>query len=116
MAKTSNSARNPPTKTRPHRTVWISSSPDSNSYAALQRSLRNGARIEEPLACAEVISQTTCPFANLPSSKTGHWGEGITAEDMTALRWVKPKIVVEVSFVEWTRDGCCGIRVHRPAD
>jgi ATP-dependent DNA ligase len=49
--------------------------------------------------------QSKCPFANLPSSKTGHWGEGITAEDMTALRWVKPKIVVEVSFVEWTRDG-----------
>jgi bifunctional non-homologous end joining protein LigD len=24
---------------------------------------------------------------------------------MTALRWVKPKIVVEVSFVEWTPDG-----------
>jgi ATP-dependent DNA ligase len=24
---------------------------------------------------------------------------------MTSLRWVKPKIVVEVSFVEWTRDG-----------
>jgi bifunctional non-homologous end joining protein LigD len=46
-----------------------------------------------------------CPFANLPSSKTGHWGEGITAADMAALRWVKPMIVVEVSFVEWTRDG-----------
>ena len=24
---------------------------------------------------------------------------------MTTLLWVKPKIVVEVSFVEWTRDG-----------
>ena len=24
---------------------------------------------------------------------------------MTALRWVKPKLAVEVSFVEWTRDG-----------
>jgi ATP-dependent DNA ligase len=30
--------------------------------------------------------QARCPFANLPSSKTGHWGEGITAEDMAALR------------------------------
>ena len=35
------------------------------------------------------IEQSPCPFANLPSSKTGHWGEGITAEDMAALRWVK---------------------------
>jgi ATP-dependent DNA ligase len=33
------------------------------------------------------------------------WGEGITVEDMTALRWVRPKIVVEVSFAEWKRDG-----------
>jgi bifunctional non-homologous end joining protein LigD len=23
---------------------------------------------------------------------------------MSKLRWVKPKVVVEVSFVEWTRD------------
>ena len=46
-----------------------------------------------------------CPFADLPSIKSGHWGEGVTPEDMTKLRWVKPKLVVEVSFVEWTRDG-----------
>ena len=46
-----------------------------------------------------------CPFANLPSSRTGHWGEGITAEDMLALRWVRPSVSVQVAFVEWTRDG-----------
>ncbi|MFN2444486.1 MAG: hypothetical protein ABR606_02670 [Vicinamibacterales bacterium] len=40
-----------------------------------------------------------------PNSGTSHWGEGITAEDMTKLRWVKPRLVVEVAFVEWTRDG-----------
>jgi bifunctional non-homologous end joining protein LigD len=46
-----------------------------------------------------------CPFADLPSTRSGHWGEGVTAEDMKKLRWVKPRVVVEVSFVEWTRDG-----------
>jgi bifunctional non-homologous end joining protein LigD len=46
-----------------------------------------------------------CLFVNLPSAGMGHWGEGVTAEDMTKLRWVKPTLVVEVSFVEWTRDG-----------
>jgi ATP-dependent DNA ligase len=46
-----------------------------------------------------------CPFANLPMSRTGHWGEGVTAEDMTKLQWVRPRLVVEVSFVEWTQDG-----------
>jgi len=45
-----------------------------------------------------------CPFVNLPSRGSGHWGEGITEEDMRKLRWVKPNVVVEVSFVEWTRD------------
>jgi len=46
-----------------------------------------------------------CPFANLPTARSGHWGEGITAEEMTQLTWVKPQAVVEVSFAEWTRDG-----------
>ena len=47
-----------------------------------------------------------CPFANLPNS-TGktHWGEGVTAEEMTALRWVKPDVVVEIAFTEWTAGG-----------
>lgn len=48
----------------------------------------------------------TCPFVNLPNS-TGksHWGEGITAEDMKGLRWVKPRVVIEVAFTEWTVGG-----------
>ena len=45
-----------------------------------------------------------CPFANLPTTRSGHWGEGIDAEELKALRWVKPQLVAEVSFVEWTRD------------
>jgi ATP-dependent DNA ligase len=32
------------------------------------------------------LTVSVCPFANLPSAKTGHWGEGITAEDMAKLR------------------------------
>ena len=51
------------------------------------------------------LGQARCPFANLPSTRTGHWGEGITAEDMKTLRWLKPVLVAEISFAEWTRDG-----------
>ena len=52
------------------------------------------------------LAASACPFVNLPNSGgRSHWGEGITAEDMATLRWVKPTLVVEVSFVEWTRDG-----------
>jgi hypothetical protein len=42
-----------------------------------------------------------CPFVNLPNSEgKSHWGEGITAEDMKKFKWLKPKVVVEVAFVE----------------
>jgi bifunctional non-homologous end joining protein LigD len=53
----------------------------------------------------EPLPADRCPFVDLPSVKTGHWGEGISAEDMTKIRWVKPRVVVEVSFVEWTLEG-----------
>jgi bifunctional non-homologous end joining protein LigD len=64
-----------------------------------------------PAARAEIFARLQplvtprCPFANLPSSRSSHWGEGITADEMSSLVWVKPSIVVEVSFAEWTRDG-----------
>jgi DNA ligase D-like protein (predicted ligase) len=51
------------------------------------------------------LAVSRCPFANLPSTRTGHWGDGITADEMNALRWVRPTQVAEVSFAEWTRDG-----------
>lgn len=51
------------------------------------------------------LRATRCPFVNLPSVRSGHWGEGITAGEMQLLTWVKPQRVVEVSFAEWTRDG-----------
>ena len=60
----------------------------------------------ELLAAITKQPARTCPFVNQPNSAgRSHWGEGITTEDMAALRWVKPAVVVEVAFVEWTRDG-----------
>ena len=45
------------------------------------------------------------PFSNLPNSKKGHWGEGITAEEMSDYVWLKPRVVAEVKFTEWTSGG-----------
>jgi bifunctional non-homologous end joining protein LigD len=53
----------------------------------------------KPLHIAE------CPFSDLPNSKTSHWGGGVTAEQMAEMTWVKPKLIAQVRFVEWTNDG-----------
>jgi len=44
----------------------------------------------------------TCPFANLPEKKSGRWGAGLTAAKMVDCRWVKPVLVAQIEFVEWT--------------
>ncbi|HEX8898541.1 MAG TPA: non-homologous end-joining DNA ligase [Chthoniobacterales bacterium] len=46
-----------------------------------------------------------CPFANLPTSRKSHFGEGITTEEMAELCWLKPKLVAQISFTEWTNYG-----------
>ncbi|MGC2768247.1 MAG: hypothetical protein WB607_22275 [Candidatus Acidiferrum sp.] len=43
----------------------------------------------------------TCPFANLPEPKKGHWGEGLTAVEVEECIWLKPKLVVAIDYAEW---------------
>ena len=45
-----------------------------------------------------------CPFANLPEKKAGRWGAGLTAAKMSECRWLKPELVGQFEFVEWTSD------------
>ena len=45
-----------------------------------------------------------CPFANLPEPKGGRWGQGLTAAKMAECRWVKPELVGQFEFAEWTPD------------
>jgi ATP-dependent DNA ligase len=41
---------------------------------------------------------------NLPEAKSGRWGEGLTAEKMADCRWLRPELVGQFEFVEWTPD------------
>jgi DNA ligase D-like protein (predicted ligase) len=45
-----------------------------------------------------------CPFVNLPEQRAGRWGQGLTAEKMKGCRWLKPVLVGQFEFVEWTPD------------
>jgi DNA ligase D-like protein (predicted ligase) len=46
-----------------------------------------------------------CPFVNLPEAKSGRWGEGLTKEKMQECRWLKPVLVAQFEFTEWTPEG-----------
>ena len=50
------------------------------------------------------LETTDCPFANLPEVRAGRWGEGLTAEKMKDCRWLKPVLVGQFEFLEWTPD------------
>lgn len=70
--------------------------------------VRSGFTAAQRAALFDVLKPLTiaaCPFTDLPTGKTGHWGEGVTEADMKILKWVKPALVAEIAFTEWTRDG-----------
>lgn len=46
-----------------------------------------------------------CPFVNLPQRSKGRWGQGLTAADMKSCVWVRPELVCQVRFTEWTAGG-----------
>jgi bifunctional non-homologous end joining protein LigD len=46
----------------------------------------------------------SCPFINLPEKSKGRWGLGITPAVMNRCHWVKPVLIAQVKFTEWTHD------------
>lgn len=46
-----------------------------------------------------------CPFADLPRERKPRFGAGMTAGAMREVTWVKPELVCQVRFTEWTDDG-----------
>ncbi|PYK80735.1 MAG: hypothetical protein DME37_06685 [Verrucomicrobia bacterium] len=51
------------------------------------------------------LLSSKCPFDNLPTRRRSHFGEGIIAEEMKELCWLKPELIAQVSFSEWTAYG-----------
>jgi bifunctional non-homologous end joining protein LigD len=45
----------------------------------------------------------TCPSANLPEKKRTQWA--LTNEEMKKCVWLRPEVVAQIEFNEWTPDG-----------
>jgi DNA ligase D-like protein (predicted ligase) len=44
-----------------------------------------------------------CPFTNLPEKRRTMWA--LTADEMKECHWLKPELVAQIEFTEWTPDG-----------
>ena len=73
-------------------------------YAARTRNGFTPASRAELFKKLKPLEIPECPFANLPEKKAGRWGAGLTATKMSECRWLKPLLVGQFEFVEWTED------------
>ena len=74
-------------------------------YAASIRAGFTSASRQALFRGSSKLEAAECPFSNLPDASKGRWGTVITADKMKACRWLKPRIVVAIDFLEWTLDG-----------
>jgi bifunctional non-homologous end joining protein LigD len=52
-----------------------------------------------------ILEIDRCPFSNLPEARRYRWEVGLTKADMKNCRWLRPKLVAQIEFTEWTPDG-----------
>lgn len=83
----------------------------------------NEAMLRNVIGKLRAIGIEKCPFANLPERRSGsRWSPSLTAAEMRHCHWVEPKLVCQVRFSEWTRDGkmrqpvFLGLREDKRAD
>jgi bifunctional non-homologous end joining protein LigD len=75
---------------------------DKLIYAARTRNGFTPASRAELFKRLKPLETKECPFANLPEERSGQWGAGLTAKKMAECRWLKPQLVGQFEFVEWT--------------
>jgi bifunctional non-homologous end joining protein LigD len=59
----------------------------------------------EVFAALQACEAGRCPFVDLPHARMSRWGGGVTAGQMREMRWVRPTLVAQIRFVEWTGEG-----------
>ena len=67
--------------------------------------VRNGfvpATRRQVFARLQPLVAPDCPFVNLPETHKGRWGDGLTAVDMAKCVWVRPELVAQIEFLDWT--------------
>ncbi len=48
------------------------------------------------------LEMPTCPFVNLPETQPSRFGRELDAETMKKAVWLRPEVVAQIEFLEWT--------------
>jgi bifunctional non-homologous end joining protein LigD len=48
------------------------------------------------------LETKACPFENPPEARRGQWDEGLTAAEMHKCRWLKPRLMATIDYLERT--------------
>src|SRR5262249_43958801 len=75
---------------------------DHLMYAARNRNGFTPKLREELFRRLKLLETSECPFVNLPEKSAGRWGQGLTAAKMKECHWVRPEMVGQFEFIEWT--------------
>ena len=65
----------------------------------------SNALIRQLKEMAEPLCQPRPPFNEIPESGRSRWGYGLTAAERRTSVWLKPVLVCQVRFTEWTEEG-----------
>ena len=65
----------------------------------------NPALRRELFAVLKFLETRRCPSANLPEPRPYRWDVGLTEADMENCRWLRPTLVAQVEFTDWTPEG-----------
>ena len=63
----------------------------------------NGALLKSLHRKMQALARESCPFDDMPGTTRSRWSKGAGSRE--TLHWVEPRIVCELKFTEWTRDG-----------
>lgn len=67
------------------------------------------------------LTTARCPFANLPLPRRARFGTGMTPAVMRTVTWLRPQLVAQIKFAEWTDERLLrqpvflGLRKDKPA-
>lgn len=86
----------------PSRRQYVVPAPPQLMYCGSVRAGFVPATRRELFKRLKPLITSHCPFTNVPEPGGGRFGQGLTAAKMQQCTWVRPQVVAEFAFVQWT--------------